>query len=91
MSAPSLFTYDEAADALRVQKTWLQRHIKALPHTKIGREVLFTEEHLAEIVRAFHVAPVTGPLADTSAAPAASNPLATLRPLPARRSLRRTS
>ncbi|MFG2225340.1 helix-turn-helix domain-containing protein [Streptomyces sp. NPDC048644] len=83
------YTYDEAAEALRVHPTWLRRHIKELPHSKKGRVVTFSEDDIERIDRQFHHEPVdSAPAAAPSSA--APHPLANLRPLPARSSLHRT-
>ncbi|WP_367140400.1 MULTISPECIES: helix-turn-helix domain-containing protein [Streptomyces] len=80
------YTYPEAAEILRVEESWLRRHIKKLPHSKKGRVVTFSEADLDAIDALHHNAPVTGPLA---AAPAAGGrPLASLKPLPGRSRLR---
>lgn len=85
-------TYPEAAAILRVEESWLRRHIKQLPHSKKGRSVTFTDADLERIDQMFHHEPTTGPLAiapaPTPAAPA--HPLAHLRPLPSRRQAVRT-
>lgn len=79
------YTYAEAAEELRVEETWLRRHIKKLPHSKKGRVVTFTDADLERIDALFHHEPTTGALAVVSATPATgSHPLAHLRPLPAR-------
>jgi hypothetical protein len=79
-------TYPEAAEILRVEESWLRRHIKQLPHTKVGRVVYFTESDLDRIDGLYHHEPTTGPL--TVAPPpqlgAGSHPLSNLRPLPRR-------
>lgn len=80
-------TYAEAATELRVEKTWLQRHIKELPHSKKGRVVTFTDEDLERIDQLFHHEPMNGPLASPAAVPAqrpGGHPLAHLTPLPSR-------
>ncbi|MFB7866958.1 helix-turn-helix domain-containing protein [Streptomyces sp. NPDC056069] len=83
-------TYPEAAEALRVEESWLRRHIKRLPHSKKGRVVTFTDADLERIDALFHHEPETGPLASAASAPAAGpHPLASLRPLPSRGSTRR--
>ncbi|MEU2780588.1 helix-turn-helix domain-containing protein [Streptomyces sp. NPDC007110] len=80
-------SYAQAAEELPgVEESWLRRHIKKLPHSKVGRAVYFTDADLERIDQIFHHEPVTGPLAaapkpTTSAAP---HPLADLRPLPRR-------
>jgi excisionase family DNA binding protein len=47
-----LYTIDEAAEALNVPRTWLRDKVsaRAVPHTRLGRHVRFTEAHLTEIV-----------------------------------------
>lgn len=82
------FTYPEAAAALRVEESWLRRHIKTLPHSKKGRVVTFSEADLDAIDAMFHHTPTAGPLAVPASAAAGSHPLAGLRPLPQRGSLR---
>jgi hypothetical protein len=77
-------TYPEAAAELRVEESWLRRHIKGLPHSKKGRVVTFTDEDLARIDAMFHHEPGT----TTPAAVKGPHPLAQLVPLPARRSAR---
>ncbi|MFI1723876.1 DNA-binding protein [Streptomyces sp. NPDC020489] len=85
------FTYAEAAEELpeNVTETWLRRHIKRLPHTKLGRAVYFTDDDLRRIDQLFHHEPTTGPLAAApTPAPAPSahtpHPLHHLKPLPGR-------
>jgi len=46
-------TYDEAAAELKLPKSWLQKHIKSLPHSKFGLYVRFEDEDIAAI-RAMH-------------------------------------
>lgn len=80
------YTYAEAAVILRVEHTWLRRHIKKLPHSKKGRVVTFSDSDLERIDALHHHEPTTGPLA-APAAPAAyvqAHPLAHLRQLPRR-------
>ncbi|MEU5426927.1 helix-turn-helix domain-containing protein [Streptomyces olivoreticuli] len=83
------FTYPEAAAELRVEETWLRRHIKKLPHSKKGRVVTFSESDLDAIDALFHYTPATGPLATAPAAPTGGHPMAHLKPLPSRSALRR--
>lgn len=77
------YTYEEAAEKLRVEVRWLQRNINRLPRSKKGRVVTFTDEDLDRIDAMHHHEP-------EHAAPAlsvvGSHPLADLKPLPARRS-----
>lgn len=83
---PRRYGYAEAAHILGVTVTWLQRHIKRLPHTKLGRVVYFTDADLARIDAMFHHEPTQ---AATPRA-AGSNPqVLTLTPLPARGSTTR--
>ncbi|MFC7906416.1 helix-turn-helix domain-containing protein [Streptomyces nigra] len=77
--------YPEAAAELGVEESWLRRHIKQLPHTKLGRVVYFTDADLERIDQLYHQEPATGPLATaTKPTSAAAHPLADLRPLPRR-------
>lgn len=80
-------TFPEAAAVLRCEESWLRRHIKKLPHTKLGRVVTFTDADLKRIDELFHHEPTTGPLAlAPKPAPAAGpHPMGHLRPLPSRR------
>ncbi|MBH1932923.1 helix-turn-helix domain-containing protein [Streptomyces sp. AV19] len=81
----SLHTYEEAAAALRIKESWLRRHIKDLPHTKLGREVLFTDEDLGRIsAELFRFEPATGPLAASLRPATGTHPLAHLKPRPSR-------
>ena len=84
------YTYSEAAVELRVEESWLRRHIKRLPHTKKGRVVTFSETDLDRIDALHHHEPSTGPLAAVPAASpgASSHPMSHLRPLPSRATAR---
>jgi hypothetical protein len=33
-----------------ITERWLRDHVKAVPHTKVGREIRFTDSHLAELL-----------------------------------------
>ncbi|WP_282696293.1 helix-turn-helix domain-containing protein [Streptomyces sp. CC208A] len=77
-------TYPEAAKALRVEESWLRRHIKKLPHSKKGRVVTFTDADLERIDALFHHEPTSGPIATVRASASGVHPLAGLRPLPSR-------
>ncbi|MFE2383951.1 helix-turn-helix domain-containing protein [Streptomyces misionensis] len=84
-------TYAEAAAELPdgVTESWLRRHIKKLPHSKLGRVVYFTDTDIERIDALFHHEPTAGPLAAVpAAAPAGQHPLSHLVPLPSRRSMR---
>ncbi|MEU9245817.1 helix-turn-helix domain-containing protein [Streptomyces sp. NPDC048385] len=78
--------YAEAASELGVEESWLRRHIKRLPHSKVGRAVYFTDSDLARIDELFHHEPSAGPLANAAkpSSSAGSHPLSHLRPLPSR-------
>lgn len=73
--------YAEAAAELGVEVSWLQRHIKELPHKKLGRVVYFTDADLARIDEMFHHEPTQ---AATPRAAGSNGQLLTLKPLPAR-------
>ena len=77
--------YPKAAEELGVEESWLRRHIKQLPHKKVGRSVYFTDADLERIDQMHHHEPTTGPLAGAPMPqPAGGHPLAALRPLPRR-------
>lgn len=83
------YTYPEAAEILRAEESWLRRHIKKLPHTKLGKFVYFTDADIERIDALFHYEPTAGPLAAVPAAASAGpNPMGHLVPLPSRRSAR---
>ncbi|MEV7793362.1 DNA-binding protein [Streptomyces sp. NPDC087512] len=78
--------YAAAAKELGVEESWLRRHIKRLPHSKLGRTVYFTDADLARIDAMFHHEPAMGPLVAAPApTPAGAHPMAHLVPLPSRR------
>lgn len=58
--APTLYTAAEAAEILRVKKSWLERQAAArkIPFTMLGRSYRFTAAHLAAIIRMHEQAPV---------------------------------
>ena len=74
-------TYPEAAVELRVEESWLRRHIKRLPHAKKGRVVTFSEADLERIDAMHHHEPRDGRLVQVQPG---LHPLADLKPLPAR-------
>lgn len=84
-------TYPEAAAILRVEESWLRRHIKGLPHSKKGRKVTFSDEDLDRIDALHHREPKSGPLAIVPAPSPGAHPLAHLRPLPSRGAAVRSS
>jgi excisionase family DNA binding protein len=55
----SLYTTEEAAEILRVKKSWLERQAAArkVPFTMLGRSYRFTSAHLSAIVRMHEQAP----------------------------------
>ncbi|WP_406398755.1 helix-turn-helix domain-containing protein [Streptomyces uncialis] len=79
------YTYPEAAELLRIEESWLRRHIKRLPHSKLGRVVRFTDDDLERIDAMHHYEPTAGPLAATPAPATPRHPMAHLTPLPSRR------
>ena len=54
-----LYTAEEAAEILRVKKSWLERQAAArkIPFTMLGRSYRFNSAHLAAIVRMHEQAP----------------------------------
>lgn len=83
-------TYPEAARVLRVNETWLRRHIRKLPHTKLGRTVYFTDPDIERIDSLFHHEPTAGPRPLKPVSTAGFRPYSTsgLVPLASRRSAR---
>ncbi|WP_323180382.1 helix-turn-helix domain-containing protein [Streptomyces sp. NBC_00102] len=77
----SLHSYAEAAAVLKVEESWLRRHIRKLPHSKLGGHVRFTDEDLRRVVDLFHQEPSTVKLA-TPGDTGALGPLRSLRPIP---------
>jgi len=57
--ALTLYTTEEAAEILRVKKSWLERQAAArkIPFTMLGRSYRFTSAHLSAIVRMHEQAP----------------------------------
>jgi excisionase family DNA binding protein len=60
---PALYTAEEAAEILRVKKSWLERQAAArkIPFTMLGRSYRFTLAHLAAIVRMHEEVPAPSP------------------------------
>ena len=60
MEAPKVYTLAEAAAALRVKQSWLERRAAArkIPFTMLGGAYHFTAEHLTAIVRINEKVPV---------------------------------
>lgn len=48
-----VYTIAEAARLLRVPEGWLRKKVTAalVPHTRLGKHVRFTDEHLDQIIR----------------------------------------
>jgi hypothetical protein len=82
---PALHTYAEVARILRQSSDWwLRRNISRLPHVKIGRQTLFTDSDLEEILRICRVRSST-PAVEAPAPPTAVVPVPGLVPSRARR------
>jgi excisionase family DNA binding protein len=60
---PQLYTIAEAARVLRVPEGWLRKKVTAgvVPHTRLGRHVRFTDDHLWRIVADGEQRPTTPP------------------------------
>ena len=60
----SLMNYAQAAEWLAVPERWLQDQVRAgqAPHTRLGKHVRFTQEHLDAIVRAGERQPAVQPV-----------------------------
>jgi excisionase family DNA binding protein len=58
--APALYTAEEAAEILRVKKSWLERQAAArkIPFTMLGRSYRFTSAHLGAIVQMHEKLPI---------------------------------
>lgn len=57
--APEVFTLDEAAEILRVKKSWLERKAAArkVPFSMLGGSYHFSPDHLWQIFHAFEERP----------------------------------
>jgi len=90
--APALYTAAEAAEILKVKKSWLERQAAArkIPFTMLGGAYRFTDVHLAAIVQLFEMTPSPSSARDgRSRSPRAREPvhaansgIAPLRPRP---------
>lgn len=78
------YTFAEAAAELRITEHWLRRHIRKLPHTKIGRVVTFSEEDIARIT-AMHRHEPAAAVPPPAVGVSSEHPLAFLKPIPTRR------
>lgn len=58
---PPIYTIAEAARLLRVPEGWLRKKVTAgaVPHTRLGKHVRFTADHLRRIVAAGEAQPAT--------------------------------
>lgn len=65
----ALRTLPVAAAELGVSVSWLQKEVaaRAVPHTRLGRSVRFSDQNLADIVAAAQVRPVVSQLRRRSA------------------------
>jgi excisionase family DNA binding protein len=62
---PRLYTFVEAAKLLQVPEGWLRKKVTAgaVPHTRLGKHVRFTDDHLRRIVEAGEQVPTALPAA----------------------------
>jgi excisionase family DNA binding protein len=58
-STPALYTAAEAAEILKVRKSWLERQAAArkIPFTMLGGTYRFTDGHLATIIQIHEMTP----------------------------------
>lgn len=58
---PPIYTIAEAARLLRVPEGWLRKKVTAgaVPHTRLGKHVRFTADHLHRIVASGEAQPAT--------------------------------
>jgi excisionase family DNA binding protein len=93
---PALYTATEAAEILKVKKSWIERQAAArkIPFTMLGGSYRFTDRHLATIILMHEMMPSpSGNLYDKRSrsrrtrnpASAAANGVAPLRPRPSNR------
>lgn len=57
-------TADELAALLRVSVPWIYRECRAgrMPHTRVARQIRFTEDHVRQILAAGEPTPVVTPI-----------------------------
>ena len=57
-----LYTFAEAAELLHVPETWLRKKAsaRAVPFTRLGRYIRFTDEHLSRIIDVGEQQPLAG-------------------------------
>ena len=93
---PAMYTAAEAAQILKVKKSWLERQAagRKIPFTMLGGTYRFTDRHLAAIIQMHEMMPspsgnVRGKRSRSrrapKPAPAAANGVAPLRPRPSDR------
>lgn len=60
---PRVYTIAEAARLLRVPEGWLRKKVTAgaVPHTRLGKHVRFTDDHLRQIIASGEEQPATPP------------------------------
>lgn len=91
--APALYTAAEAAEILKVKKSWLERQAAArkIPFTMLGGTYRFTDGHLSAIVQLHETMPSLSPEPRDNRsrsrrarkpAPAIAHGVAALRPRP---------
>lgn len=58
-----LLTFTEAAKFLNVPESWLRKKVaaRAVPFTRLGRHVRFSEEHLLSIIQQGEQMPLVAP------------------------------
>lgn len=61
---PPVYTIVEAARLLRVPEGWLRKKVTdgAVPHTRLGKHVRFTADHLRQILTTGEQTPITVPV-----------------------------
>ena len=80
MEVPAqLFTINEAAVLLHVPEGWLRKKVSALlvPHTRLGKHVRFTSEHLRKIIAAGESSAAASARSNGVSARARRTPIAT--------------
>ena len=89
---PALYTVAEAAEILKVKKSWLERQAAArkIPFTMLGGAYRFTDSHLAAVIQIHEMMPSRSGKAQDSRSrsrrarkpPATPSGVASLRPRP---------
>lgn len=60
MSAAEMHDRAWMAAQIRKSEDWIAHNMHKVPHIKIGRDVWFTPEHVAEFIEAHQVKPSVG-------------------------------